>query len=102
MLYVFVHAFLCILLDIIEEAANVSLVFSNFFGACAIHRYLLFSNVLWFSRVNADSYQSAASGVPTDNDPNNTTVGYIYMLLLYMCCALPIGNVPKGSFLTNF
>lgn len=32
-----------------------------------------------FFRVNSDSYQSAAAGVPTDNDPNNTTVGYMLL-----------------------
>ena len=51
--------------------------------ACEIYWYLLRSDI----PVNADSYQSAASGVPTDNDPNNTTVGYIYSPTIYMCPA---------------
>lgn len=65
------------------DRKRVSLIFPINLLQCEIYRYyLLISLYPSFFVLNADSYQSATSGVPTDNDPNNTTVGY--MLLLYV------------------
>lgn len=68
--------------ECLDEAAKGSLIVLQLL-CCMCNLQLLTPSIIpVFIRVNADSYQSAAGGVPTDNDPNNTTVGFI--LLLYV------------------
>lgn len=69
--------------EYLDEAAKGSLiVFQSLCCMCNL-QWLTTSIIPVFFRVNADSYQSSAAGVTTDNDPNNTTVGL--KLLLYIC-----------------
>lgn len=83
-------------------------LFSSFFLVSATFMHVELTDSYSFHNaqrfllcVNADSYQSG-SGVPTDNDPNNTTVGFMLQFLYIYVCPAELFYLLVGSFLTHF